>query len=92
MAASAMPFCRITGYMLEFIALGMVLEGDLTGYDIKKAIENGIGVFYKASFGSLYPALKRLTEKRAIHDIGKTAGRQAKDILSYYAGGAAPIL
>ena len=47
--------------MLASIALGMVLEGDLTGYDIKKRIEKGIGVFYKASFGSLYPALKKLT-------------------------------
>jgi len=49
--------------MLEFLILGMVLDNDLTGYDIKKLIENGIGAFYKASFGSLYPALKRLTQK-----------------------------
>ena len=49
--------------MLEYIILGMVLNKDLTGYDIKKYIENGIGVFYKASYGSLYPALKKLTEK-----------------------------
>ncbi|WP_081905926.1 PadR family transcriptional regulator [Kineothrix alysoides] len=41
----------------------MVLNEDLTGDDIKKLIENGIGTFYKASFGSLYPALKKLTEK-----------------------------
>ena len=49
--------------MLDYIILGMVLNEDLTGYDIKKFIENGIGVFYKASYGSLYPALKKLTEK-----------------------------
>lgn len=49
--------------MLESIALGMLLEQDLTGYDIKKVIENSIGVFYKASYGSLYPALKRLSQK-----------------------------
>lgn len=49
--------------MLDYIILGMVLNEDLTGYDIKKYIDNGIGVFYKASFGSLYPALKKLTEK-----------------------------
>ena len=48
--------------MLESIILGMVLEDDLTGYDIKKFIEKGIGIFYKASFGSLYPALKKLTK------------------------------
>ena len=49
--------------MLESILLGMVLEEDLTGYDIKKRIETGIGVFYKASFGSLYPALKKMLMK-----------------------------
>jgi DNA-binding PadR family transcriptional regulator len=49
--------------MLDNIILGMVLTDNLTGYDIKKFIENGIGVFYKASFGSLYPALKKLSEK-----------------------------
>jgi DNA-binding PadR family transcriptional regulator len=49
--------------MLDYIILGMVLNEDLTGYDIKKYIDNGIGVFYQASYGSLYPALKKLTEK-----------------------------
>ena len=49
--------------MLDYIILGMVYDVNLTGYDIKKYIENGIGVFYKASYGSLYPALKKLTEK-----------------------------
>ncbi len=47
--------------MLDYIILGMVLDKELTGYEIKKYIENGIGVFYKASYGSLYPALKKLT-------------------------------
>jgi len=49
--------------MLDYISLGMVLDEALTGYDIKKEIESGIGNFYTASYGSLYPALKRLTGK-----------------------------
>jgi len=49
--------------MLDYIILGMVLNEDLTGYEIKKFIEKGIGVFYKASYGALYPTLKKLTEK-----------------------------
>jgi len=49
--------------MLKYIALGMVLHEPLTGYDIKKKIENGIGNLYKASHGSLYPALKKLTDE-----------------------------
>lgn len=49
--------------MLDFIIVGMVFDEAHTGYDIKKYIENGIGVFYKASYGSLYPSLKKLTNK-----------------------------
>lgn len=64
--------------MLESIALGMVLEKDLTGYDIKKMIENGIGVFYKASFGSLYPALKRLTDRGFLTTAKKPQGGRQK--------------
>ncbi|TCL59310.1 PadR family transcriptional regulator [Kineothrix alysoides] len=64
--------------MLESIILGMVLEHDLTGYDIKKMIENGIGVFYKASYGSLYPALKRLTEKGFLTTSEKPQGGRKK--------------
>jgi len=41
----------------------MVLDGALTGYDIRREIETGIGNFYKASYGSLYPALKKLADK-----------------------------
>lgn len=64
--------------MLESIILGMILEHDLTGYNIKKMIENSIGVFYKASFGSLYPALKRLSDKGfvTIMDEKPQGGRQ----------------
>jgi len=49
--------------MVDYIILGMVQNEALTGYDIKKWIELGIGNFYKASYGNLYPALKRLAEK-----------------------------
>jgi DNA-binding PadR family transcriptional regulator len=41
----------------------MLLEKSLTGYNLKKLIEDGIGIFYKASYGSLYPALKKLSSQ-----------------------------
>ena len=64
--------------MLESIILGMVSDNDFTGYDIKKLIENGIGVFYKASYGSLYPALKRLTDKGCLTTYEKPQGGRKK--------------
>ena len=52
--------------MIDYIVLGMVQDEALTGYDVKKGIEAGIGNFYKVSYGNLYPALKRLTDKALV--------------------------
>ncbi len=64
--------------MLENIIIGMALENPITGYDIKKYIENGISVFYKASFGSLYPALKKLTQKGYLTMVEQQQGNRKK--------------
>lgn len=64
--------------MLEYITLGMVLEQPLTGYDIKKFIETGIGTFYKASYGSLYPLLKRMTDQGLLTVIEESQGNRHK--------------
>lgn len=46
------------------ICLGILTRGDTTGYEIKKLFENGrFNYFADASFGSIYPALNRLTEE-----------------------------
>lgn len=44
------------------ICLGILTRGDATGYQIKKLFEeDGYQHFVEASFGSIYPALNRLT-------------------------------
>ncbi|GKU80564.1 PadR family transcriptional regulator [Paenibacillus sp. L3-i20] len=48
--------------MTELVILGMLIQGKMSGYDIKKITEQSVGIFYKMSYGSLYPALKRLLE------------------------------
>ena len=46
------------------ICLGILTRGDATGYEIKKLFEeDGYQHFIEASFGSIYPALNRLTEE-----------------------------
>lgn len=52
--------------MLEFLILGSLYFKEATGYELKKHIESTFGVFYKASFGSLYPALKRLAQQEYV--------------------------
>ena len=46
------------------ICLGLLSRAEATGYEIKKQFEeDGYGHFAEASFGSIYPALSRLTEE-----------------------------
>jgi len=64
--------------MLDYIVMGMVLERELTGYDIKKEVENSIGNFYKANYGRLYPALSKLTDKGFLTMREQMQGKRLK--------------
>lgn len=75
--------------MLGFITLGMVLDAPLTGYDIKKRIETGVGTFYKASFGSLYPLLKKLAAQGLLAVIEQSQGERVKKLYQITAQGNA---
>ncbi len=48
---------------VKTICLGVLTFGDMAGYDIKKYFEAAFSHFYVAGFGSIYPALARLTEE-----------------------------
>lgn len=48
---------------VKTLCLGALCLGDATGYDIKKLFESGFNHFHHASFGSIYPALKRLEQE-----------------------------
>ena len=48
---------------IQTLCLGILSLGDASGYEIKKKIEGPFSHFYEASFGSIYPALTRLTEE-----------------------------
>lgn len=46
--------------MLDVAILGVLVEGDLHGYELKKRLAELLGPWSSVSFGSLYPALSRL--------------------------------
>lgn len=49
---------------IRTLCLGVLHRADSTGYEIKKMFEEGpFGHFLEASYGSIYPALTRLTEE-----------------------------
>ena len=47
---------------IKTFCLGILSFGDATGYEIKKQLEGPFRHFYDASFGSIYPALGKLTD------------------------------
>ncbi|WP_088185748.1 PadR family transcriptional regulator [Desulfosporosinus sp. FKA] len=49
--------------MTEYILLGFLMQNSMTGYDIKQHMSMSTSYFIDASFGSIYPALKRLEQK-----------------------------
>lgn len=52
--------------VLELAILGLLEEGDLHGYELRKRLTAMLGAFSSVSFGSLYPALGRLEESGAV--------------------------
>lgn len=62
--------------MLEYIILGFLMRREMSGYDLKLYMAKSTSNFFDASFGSIYPALKRLETKgqissREVVDCGK---------------------
>ena len=52
--------------MLELAILGLLKEQALHGYELRKRLGEAFGPFSGASYGSLYPALKRLEAAGAV--------------------------
>ena len=64
--------------MIDYVVMGMVLDKEMTGYDIKKEVENTIGNFYKANYGRLYPALSKLADKGYLTMNEQMQGKRLK--------------
>ena len=52
--------------MLDMAILGLLEEGDLHGYEIRRQLRDHLGVLANVSFGSIYPALTRLEKAGAV--------------------------
>jgi DNA-binding PadR family transcriptional regulator len=55
--------------MLELAILGLLKERAMHGYQLKKRLAETLGSFWQVSYGSLYPALRRLQTDGAVEMI-----------------------
>ena len=78
--------------MLEFIILGFLMYGERSGYDLKQCMTNSTSYFFDASFGSIYPALKRLDKKGMITFREVVEGNKYKKVYQISGSGKTAFL
>ena len=68
---------------VKTLCLGVLTEGDKTGYEIKRCFENAFSHFFAAGFGSIYPALAELSRRGLVTSRSvEQEGRPDKKIYS----------
>src|SRR4029078_5301367 len=60
--------------MLELAVLGLLLESPMHGYELRKRLTGLLGAFRAFSYGSLYPALRRMQLEGLIVEEAAPAG------------------
>jgi DNA-binding PadR family transcriptional regulator len=60
--------------MLELAILGLLIESPMHGYELRKRLTGLLGAFRAFSYGSLYPALRRMQADGLIAEDAAPAG------------------
>ena len=71
--------------MLELAVLGLLSEQPLHGYELKKRLSETLGPLWGISFGSLYPALRRLERSGAIEETEARRAHRRRQRLHRFA-------
>jgi len=82
------------GSLLELALLGLLGDGELHGYELKKQLDSVLPAWSSVSFGSLYPTLGRLErtgDVRALHDDDPPSARPTPDDMAPSADAMTPM-
>ena len=63
--------------VLEFAVLGVLTDGPLHGYELRKRLATVLGPFRALSYGSLYPCLRRLQTRGLIEEVDVTPATES---------------
>jgi DNA-binding PadR family transcriptional regulator len=81
--------------MLELAILGLLKERPMHGYQLSRELTQALGGFWRVSYGSLYPTLRRLERDGAIVSEPSdqpVAGRRRKNVYRITEDGEASFL
>ncbi len=79
---------RSTGYVI----LGMLALGARTGYDIKAVVDRSTRFFWAASYGQIYPELRRLEEAGLVEGKSSPTGARKRREYQLTAEGRAALV
>ena len=68
---------------VKTLCLGVLSMGERSGYEIKKTLEESFHHFFRASYGSIYPALAEL--ERSGHLEGREVSQEGRPAKKVYA-------
>ena len=73
------------------VILGMIALGKQTGYDIKQLVDKSTRHFWAASYGQIYPELRRLEEQGLIVGRNEPSGGRARTVYALTDAGYAAL-
>jgi DNA-binding PadR family transcriptional regulator len=70
-----------------YVILGMVSREARSGYEIKAAVDSSTRFFWAASYGQIYPELKRLSEAGLVEGVDAPRGERKRTVYAITAEG-----
>ena len=65
-----------------YVILGMLRTRPHTGYEIKAIVDHSTRFFWAASYGQIYPELKRLAERGLVEGSDESQGERPRTVYS----------
>jgi PadR family transcriptional regulator AphA len=74
-----------------YVILGMVSREPRSGYEIKALVDNTTRFFWAASYGQIYPELRRLSEAGLVDGADASRGDRKRTVYAITADGEAEL-
>lgn len=63
-----------------YVILGMLCKSPMSGYEIKAKVDNSTRFFWAASYGQIYPELRRLSEGGLVKGVDEPTGGRKRTV------------
>jgi PadR family transcriptional regulator AphA len=75
-----------------YVILGMVSTEPRSGYEIKAVVDDSVRFFWAASYGQIYPELKRLSEAGLVEGSDLPRGERKRTVYAITENGEAELV